>query len=316
MNVIFWGTPKVAVPFLDFLRGRIPVTAAVTQPDAPADRGMKLQPPPVKVFAQSQNIPVLQPEKLKDPAALEAVRALKPELGIVVAYGKLIPRPIIDLFPKGLFNVHFSLLPRLRGAAPMQRAILEGDAQTGVTIFQLTEALDAGDILIQKSAPLAETDDADTLENKLVSLGLLALGEAIDLVQTGRARLTPQQGAPTFAPLLSKEDARIHWDRPAKEISRQVRGLIRMGAFAGLPGGKSLKIFECEPVSASSDSASAAAKDAAPGAILRFERRRGFVVKCRQDALLVLRVQPEGKKPSDAWSFLQGARLKEGDQLA
>lgn len=307
MKVLFWGTPETAVPFLEFLHGRTPVSAVVTQPDAAVGRGLRVQPSPVKVFAAQRGIPILQPEKLKDPAAIEAIRGLKPDLGIVVAYGKLIPRAIIDLFPKGLFNVHFSLLPRLRGAAPMQRAILEGDAETGVTLFQITEALDAGDLLVQKSIPLAEGDDAISLEGKLVPLGLEALGEALDLVQRGAAILTPQKGTPTFAPMLSRDDARIDWTRPAAQISRQVRALIRLGAHTRLPSGKLIKILQCDAVPG------AGGKN--PGAVRAFERDKGFLVECGEGSLLVRRVQPEGKKPCDAWPFLQGARLKEGDRL-
>ncbi len=308
MNLIFWGTPQTAVPFLKFLRQENSVAAVITRPDESSGRGLKIHPSPVKIFSESNHISVLQPDKLKDPAFIQTLKSLNPEMGIVVAYGKLIPRSIIDLFPKGLFNVHFSILPRLRGAAPMQRAILEGETQTGVTIFQITEELDAGAVLVQKPIGIAEGEDAETLEQKLIPLGIEALKEALERVQNGSAALSPQKGSPTFAPLLTKEDAKINWNKSALEIARQARAFIRMGAFCRLPNGKLLKILQCGPLPSEPTGSNI-------GAITGFERHRGFIVRCGEGRLLVLRVQLEGKKASDAWSFLQGARLKENDLL-
>lgn len=311
MNILFWGTPQTAVPFLERLCEKEKVVGAVTKIDKASDRGQKLSQSPVKVFAERKNLPVLQPSNLKDAAFAEQVRALQPDLGVVVAYGKIIPQEIIDLFPQGLFNVHFSLLPALRGAAPMQWSLLNGDRETGVCFFRIVPELDAGGVVARKAVPIAPDDDAVTLEAKLVPAGIEVMREALAKIKAGTAEETPQEGDPTFARTLKKEDAKIRWSDPADVISRQVRALVKMGAFCKMPGQKTLKILRAEISRLDPKPFSALPS----GALCQIERGKGFIVKCGDGLLTVLEVQLEGKKPTDAWSFLQGARLKAGDSF-
>lgn len=251
MKVVFWGTPEVSVPFLDFLCRRETVVNIVTQPDKPSRRGQKIQKCPVKLFAGKKNISVLQPASLKDASFLSALSALKPEAGIVVAYGKILPKEVIQLFPKGIFNLHFSLLPHLRGAAPIQWAILRGDKKTGVTSFRISESLDTGNIIAQKEIGISEQDNSVTLEEKLIPLGILVLEETLNLIQNNAIVENPQTGEATFAPLIKKEDTKINWNKPAEEIARQVRALVKIGTFTILPNGKILKILKAEAQSPS-----------------------------------------------------------------
>jgi methionyl-tRNA formyltransferase len=308
MRTVFWGTPQAAVPFLERLCALEDVVGVVTRPDKPSQRGQQVHASPVKALALQKNFPVLQPVQLKDPAFLSALEALKPEVGIVVAYGRILPKEVIALFPKGLFNIHFSLLPRLRGAAPIQWAIINGESRSGVTSFRIDESLDTGRIAVQKSIGVSEHDNELTLEEKLVSLGILAMEETLSGIRSGTLAETEQAGESTVAPLLRKEDFAIDWSRPAEEIARRVRGLVRPGMHCRLPDGKMLKILRAEPVAGGGDASE-------NGLVRSIERGRGFVVKCGIGQLLVLRVQSEGKKEADAWSFLQGARLKPGDRL-
>lgn len=309
MRTVFWGTPRAAVPFLEHLSAHEEVVGVVTRPDKPSQRGQQVHASPVKALAEGRKIRVLQPTDLRDPMFLAELSLLKPELGIVVAYGRLLPAEVIRLFPKGLFNIHFSLLPHLRGGAPIQRAILNGDARTGVTAFRIVETLDAGPIAVQQSIGVSSHDNAVSLEEKLVSLGLLALEELLGRLHAGTVEETPQAGESTAAPLIRKEELKIDWRRPAEEIERRVRAFVRPGVHGLLPDGKWLKLLRAEHRPAESGTAE-------PGLIRSIERGRGFVVECGIGQLLVLRVQSEGKKETDAWSFLQGSRLKPGDRLA
>lgn len=317
MKVVFWGTPEVAVPFLDFLCCRVSVVTIVTQPDQASQRGQKIQKSPVKLFAEKKNISLLQPASLKDASFLSALSVLKPEAGVVVAYGKILPKEAIQLFPKGIFNLHFSLLPQLRGGAPIQRAILRGEKKTGVTSFRIAESLDTGNIIAQKEIGISEQDNAVTLEEKLIPLGILVLEETLNLIQNNAAVENPQTGEATFAPLIKKEEAKIDWNKPAELIARQVRALVRPGAFTCLPNGKILKILRAE-VSQPAFSSQIVSRNEAndpPGTLSGIEKGRCFFVKCVLGTLAVIRVQLEGKKEIDAWSFLQGSRLKIGDRF-
>ena len=311
MRIVFWGTPQVAVPFLESLLKLEEVVGVVTQTDKPASRGQQIHSSPVKLLAEQRGLPVLQPSKLKDEAFLSQLGALKPEAGIVVAYGRIIPPEAIRLFPQGLYNMHFSLLPHLRGAAPIQWAILRGDRQTGVTSFRIEEGLDNGRMLVQKPIGISESDNAISLEEKLVSLGVVVMEETLGQIKAGGLG-RPQEGESTYAPLIQKADARIDWKKPAEEVARQVRGLVRLGAWCKLPDGRHLKILRVEQAQGTVPQAG----ERVPGALRAIEKGRGFVVECEVGALIVLRLQAEGKKETDAWSFLQGSRLKIGDVLA
>lgn len=330
MKIIFWGTPQTSVPFLDFLYQHANVLTVVTQTDKPSSRGQKIHKSPAKLFAEEKRIPVLQPNSLKDEKFISQLALLKPEVGIVIAYGKILPREVIRLFPNGMYNIHFSLLPHLRGGAPIQWSILHGDEKTGVTIFKISETLDSGNIIIQKAIGISPNDNAITLEEKLIPLGISALEELMSQIQNGKIKEKPQVGELTFAPLIKKEDAEIDWNKPAEEIARKVRALIRLGAFCRLPNDKILKIHCAElqnapiqlpPKSLQEDAAipKESGRDFSsqdlPGTLCGLEKGRGFFVKCDVGTLLIIKVQLEGKKEMDAWTFLQGSRLQIGERF-
>ncbi len=310
MRTIFFGTPLTALPFLECLYSKEEVVAVVTRPDKPRGRGQLIQKSPIKVFAEEKKIPIFQPSQLNDPQFVTAIKNLNAEVGIVVAYGRIIPIHLIQLFPKGLYNVHFSLLPRWRGASPIQWAILSGDSATGVTTFKLSETLDTGEILLQKETPISPEEDSISLEKKLIPLGISCLTETLDLVKSGRNSGTPQGNSPSpYARLLKKEDAKISWESSAIEIHRKIRALIRMGPFCILANGKILKILRAQVVDSSVDSS------AEFGTVIKIERGVGFVIICKEGSLLILEVQPEGKNKMNAWSFLQGHKIQEGIRL-
>jgi len=311
MRTIFLGTPVLAVPFLELLQHQTDVRAVITTPDQPAGRGYELKPSPVKETGLSWGLPVLQPEKSGDPGFLETVRGLKPEVGVVVAYGKLLPRALLEIPTHGFLNVHFSLLPAYRGAAPIQWALICGETETGVTLFWLDEGMDTGPILLQRKLPIAPDDDAESLREKLVPLGVDALREALDLLASGRKVAQPQQGAASKAAILKKEDGLLDWSQPAQDLFNRLRGVTPWpGAYVLLHGpGRQhrLKILKAQVVKGG--------EPGGPGAVVRLEGGEGFVIKCGADSLKVTQVQPEGKKPMSAWDYWQGARLKLGDKL-
>ena len=307
LKIIFWGTPQAAVPFLEHLLKDRNVLAVVTQPDKPANRGQALQKSPVKILAEKHGIPVIQPPTLKDPAFAAQIAQLKPDLGIVVAYGRILPKEVISAFPRGIYNIHFSLLPDLRGAAPIQWAILRGLRKTGVCSFKIAETLDSGEIMSVREIQISPEDNSVTLERKLIPPGIETLAETLMMVEKGTSSGKPQEGTPSAAPLIKKEDARISWQAPADEIDRKIRALIRLGAFCRTPVGKTLKLLEAKPLKDSGNQS--------PGTVASIDGKLGFVVKCGSGSLLIRRVRPEGKNEMDAWSFLQGHRLKVGDKF-
>lgn len=309
MKIVFFGTPQVAIPYIEYLHKNEDVIAVVTQTDKPSDRGQEIHKPPVKIFAEKNNIPILQPAKLKEQSFVSQISKFKADAGIAVAYGRILPKEIIDLFSKGLYNIHFSLLPLYRGAAPIQWAIYHGDKKTGVTSFKIAEALDSGNIIVQKEIEILEDDDAISLKKKLIPLGITALEETLKQLKKGKVNEKSQIGNPTVAPLIKKSDAKIDWNRSAREIHNQVRAFIQIGTFCRLPDQKILKLLKTEVANPKSS------ENFVPGTVCEFEKNRGFLVKCNQNNLLVLKVQVEGKKETDAWSFLQGHKLKIGDRL-
>ncbi len=275
----------------------------MTAPDQPAGRGYALKAPEVKVAAQKLALPVLQPETLKNTEVAEQIRSLNAEVGIVVAYGKLLPKEVLSIPKLGFLNVHFSLLPKYRGAAPIQWALINGETETGVTLFWLDEGMDTGPIFLQKKLAIQPEDDAESLRNKLVELGVTLLEEAIALIEKGQIIRQSQAGVPSKAPTLKKEDGQVDWTQPAESISNQLRGMTPWpGTHAG-----HLKILKAKPVYE--------AEKASPGTVIRLVNKEGPVVKCGKNSLALIQVQPEGKKPMSAWSWWQGARLKQGDKI-
>jgi methionyl-tRNA formyltransferase len=226
MRIVFMGSPDFAVPSLEALLARHDVVLVVTQPDKPAGRGAKLTPPPVKVVAERAGVPVLQPASARKPEVAEALRATGAELGVVVAYGKILPKAVLEAFPRGCVNVHGSLLPRWRGAAPIQRAVIAGDRETGVCIMQLDEGMDTGPVLLERRVEIGAEETAGELFGRLAVLGAEALVEAVEGLERGTvvAKAQPAEGA-THAAMLTKADGAIDWERPAAEVAARIRGV-------------------------------------------------------------------------------------------
>ena len=303
MKILFMGTPEFAVPSLNALLGAGHTVCGVfTQPDKPKNRGMKLLPSPVKVCALSHEIPVFQPAKMRDGEALGYLRELDPELIVVAAYGKILPSEILDYPVKGCINVHSSLLPKYRGAAPINWAILNGEAVTGVTIMHMAPALDAGDIISQASTPIGADETAPMLTARLAELGAELLVSAVEAIGAGTAARTPQDEADsTYAPMLSRELSPMDWSKPARTLHDQVRGLLPWPAAVAEFGGIRCKVFSTDiPLQTT---------DAAPGTILE-AGKRGIDIACGGGTVLHIdELQADGGKRMKAADYLRGHPL-------
>lgn len=302
----------MAVPFLKLLKDTTDLCAAVTQPDRPSGRGLKLSPSPVKTCAQELGVQVFNP---KFPAEIaENVRTLAPVLGVAVAYGRILKKEFLASTKLGFLNVHFSLLPAYRGAAPVQWALIRGETETGVTVFWLDEGMDTGPVLVKKTLPISPDDNAATLMERLVVLGVEALRESLELVRAGNPPRVPQSGEASYAALLDSSLSRIDFNCSAREAHNTVRGLaLGPCARVSFPGGE--KPVSVQLVRTSLENCDYSSS-LPPGSITRVERGRGFYVKCIDSELLVLEVRPEGKKTMSGWDFLNGFKLKAGDAFA
>jgi len=313
MRIIFYGTEKCSTDFLELLVNKENVVAVTTQPDRPSDRGLNIQPSPVKTFARKKNLLVFTPEKLSDRTFQTSITNLKPDLGIIVSYGKILPKEILNLPAYKTVNVHFSLLPKYRGAAPIQWALINGEEVTGVTVFFIDEGMDTGDIILQKEVTIKPQDDAISLEDKLVQCGLQLLEETLILMKNKKIEPKPQTGEPGYAPMLKKNDGEINWSKKSTEIYNLIRGTKSWpSAWTRYHSGKLLKILQAKPTSF--DFAESGISFT-PGQIVGIEKKVGFMVGCGEGLLIVEQVQPEGRKPMSAWDFLQGARLKVSDKI-
>jgi methionyl-tRNA formyltransferase len=311
MKVIFMGTAELSCASLETLaRGKnLSVVAVVTQPDKPKGRDLKLQPSPVKTLALKLNLPVLQPERARDEQFIAGLRALKPDLIVVVAYGHILPQTILDLPEFGCLNVHTSLLPKFRGAAPIQWAIANGEIETGVTVMKMDADLDTGPILTQRRIPILPADDFAALHDRLAQLGAELLAQTISDYVSGKIQPVPQptEGA-SHAPKIKKEDGRIDWNQPAKMIRDRLRAFTPWpGAFTFLPTQpklQMLKIWKAEIVERSGKA----------GEILSADKN-GIVVGCGQNTLRILELQREGSRRMNAAEFLAGCALKAGERF-
>src|SRR5213592_991847 len=306
MRVVFFGTPEFAVPSLEALLGEgFDVVAAVTQPDKPQGRSRSTAvPPPVKTAAEAEDIPVLQPERPSDPAFLERLRALAPDVGVVVAYGHILKPDLLALPARGMVNVHPSLLPELRGAAPVEWAIIRGLEKTGVTIMQMDTGMDSGPILHQIPHHLDPDVTGGELSDHLAEMGALALVETLALIGQDALRPVPQDhGRATYAPKLTRESARIDWTRDAAAIARLIRGLDpRPGAWTELDGAE-LKLFGPR----------VAAGQGAAGQVLTADGR--LLIAAGNGAVEIQELQPAGKERMPAGEWLHGARLAAGRRV-
>ena len=314
MRTFFYGTPALAVPFLELLARKSEVAGVLANPDQPAGRSLQVRPAPVKARALELGLNVLQPEK--PAAAVAPLAALKPDLAVAVAYGKLLPPELLAVPALGSLNVHFSLLPKYRGAAPVQWSLVRGEAKTGVTIFWIVPELDAGPVFLQRELEIGPDEDAAGVFSRLTELGLRALEETVDEIAAGRIRREPQSGTPSFAPRLRREDGRVSFARSARAIHDQVRGLrLWPTAYCELrpPAARFVRILKTALPGPSENSAQGARQ---PGTIVRVARGGGILVQCESgSSLWLLTVQPEGKKPIAAADFLNGIRLGVGSFL-
>jgi methionyl-tRNA formyltransferase len=319
MRILFWGTPDFAVPPLRALLGEgHDVVGVVTQPDKPRGRSRtQLDPSPVKRVALEEGLPVLQPEKPRGDEFEAAVRALEPDMSVVVAYGCILPKRVIDLPSAGTLNIHASLLPVLRGAAPIQAAILEGMSETGVTIMQMVPALDAGDMLHVVRTPIGIDETYGELHDKLAEVGALAIVQALALIEAGVSRPVPQDHtASTYAPKIERDMARLDFTRRAIEVSRVTRAFDpRPGAFASL-NGADLKCFGVRLVGDGSDSALDEPTRSSPAGTIRSITDDGLLVRCGEGAVRFLDVQPSGKPRMTAAAWGRGRGASVGDQFA
>lgn len=299
------GTPEIAAAALEAILGAGHTVCGVyTRADKPVGRKQTLTPPPVKRAALAHGLPVFQPATLRDGAAAENIRALAPELIVVVAYGRLLPPDVLSIPPRGCINLHVSLLPRYRGAAPVQWAVINGDKQTGVSIMYLDEGLDTGAILRAEPVEIGENETSGELFERVTETGARTLLAAIEEIAAGTARAVPQNGdAATLAPPLTKEMARFFFDAPARRLHNLIRGLNPWPVAYFLSGGKKIKVLR-----ALCDDAAAGA----PGEILSV---KPLTVACAQGALILEQVVPEGSRPMEGSAWAAGRRFSAGDRL-
>lgn len=311
LKIIFMGTPELAGKSLDALL-RSPdfrIIAVATQPDQPKGRGLKLTPSPVKEIALRENLPVLQPQRAREENFIQQLRELAPDLIVVAAYGQILPQSILDLPRFGCLNVHTSLLPKWRGAAPIQRAILNGENETGVTIMKMDAGMDTGEIVSQEKTRIEFTDNSQTLHDRLAEIGAALLVKTIpDYVSEKiQPRPQPTEGV-SYAAKIKKSDGQINWNQSARAVWNQIRAMIPWpGAFTHLSAGTQpqlLKIWEAEPVEA----------NGSPGEILRADKS-GIVIGCGENSIRVTMLQREGGRRLSAAEFLAGHPFKPGETL-
>jgi methionyl-tRNA formyltransferase len=306
MKIIFSGTPHFAASALAALLKEHQVVAVLTQPDRPAGRGMHLTNSPVKQLALQQGLPILQPTTLKTETVQQALAALEAEVMVVAAYGLILPKAVLQLPRYGCLNIHASLLPRWRGAAPIQRAILAGDSETGITIMQMDEGLDTGDVLLRKVCAIEATDTGQTLHDKLAVLGAASVLEALQMLQENRLAPVKQDNeAACYAAKLTKNEAPIDWRQDARQIERAVRAYNPFPVCQTNLNDVSIKVWQ----------AKLCLNNGNPGKVLAVSKQ-GITVACGKDALCLEVLQRPGGKAQPAVQFLQAMPIKVGDQFS
>lgn len=319
MRILFWGTPEFALPSLGALLGEgHDVVGVVTQPDRPRGRGRTLHPSAVKEFAENEGLAVLQPERARAEDFVDVVRTLAPELNVVVAYGQILSRELLDAPARGSVNVHASLLPALRGAAPVNWAIMRGHAETGITTMRMAEALDAGPILMQVREPILPEETATDLAVRLSELGAETLIETLALMEFGDLSETPQDDdAATYAPRLTRDHAHVDWSAAAPDVANRIRGLDAVPGAWTTWDASELKVYRPR-VAAAGAVRAGAATPAEPGTVLDVEPSHpseGLLVACGEGAVWVREVKPAGKRRMLAADWLRGRGAAPGDRL-
>lgn len=311
LKIVFLGTPEIACGFLSRLAAAgHDIAGVISQPDRPVGRGLKMCCAPVNGLAAELKLEAFKPGSKQDLHSV--IAELKPDLGVVVAYGRLVPQETLALARYGFLNVHFSLLPKYRGAAPVQWALINGEKVTGVTLFWLDKGMDTGPVFLRREVPVLDADDAASLFARLTSAGAELLEEGLAKISAGKITREPQAGEASMAPKLSAADALLDFSRPAAGLLGRVRGLAcgpRARFFLPQPGGRKLAVqvleAELRPGAAGGPA----------GSVLSVEAGAGFIVRCGDGGLLLKKVKPEGKREMPAADFLNGLRLKPGDIL-
>ena len=310
LRIVYFGTPQFAVPSLaTLIASRHPVVGVVTQPDRPRGRGQRLQPGPVKVLALEQGLPVFQPDRLHDAPVADTLAAWAPDLGVVAAYGKLIPEHLLALPRLGMINVHASLLPAYRGAAPVHRAVIAGDAETGVTIMRVVKALDAGGMFARVRRPIGPDETSDVVERGLATAGAALLLEVVEALARGDADDEPQDAArATYAARLTKAEGLIDWRAAALTIHNRVRGLYPWPHAFTYLGAERLIVLRTRPLGARTDTVP-------PGTITASDREGVVVATGDGQQLAILEVQPEGRRAMPVRDFLAGHPIAPGTRF-
>lgn len=304
MKVVYMGTPDFAVlPLESILAAGHEFLGVFTQPDKPKGRGYELTPPPVKVCALAHNLTVYQPKTLKDGEALKILQGLNPDVIVVAAYGKILPKEIINLPQYGCINIHASLLPKYRGAAPIQRCILNGETETGVTVMYMDEGLDTGDMLTKEATPIGPEETAGSLHDRLAQMGARLIVKALPLLENGTAPREKQNDSLScYASMLDKSISKIDWNKTNRQVHNQVRGLNPWPVASTCLNGKTVKIFatKCNDIQGQ------------PGTVLGTDP---LTVACSKGSVEILELQLEGKKRMNAADFLRGHKITPGDPL-
>ena len=306
MRILFWGTPDFAAPTLRALVGEgFEVVGVVTQPDKPQGRSREIIPSAVKQIALEEDLPLFQPKNARDPELIEMLNVIKPDISIVVAYGHILPKMVIDLPAKGTLNIHASILPALRGAAPIQAAIMQGLSKTGISIMRMVPALDAGPVLVQAETEVYDDETYGELQTRLAELGALTLLEALALISVGKANEVPQdESRATYAPKINREASRINWKKSAIEIARLIRAFDpKPGAFTTSEKGD-IKLFGPRLLDGLSGK---------PGEVIKVTGE--LIIGCGVDSIRISEVQPTGKKRMAAHDWARGRGAKVGDRL-
>jgi methionyl-tRNA formyltransferase len=309
MRSVFFGSPEFAVPCLEALHEISEIAAVISQPDRPAGRGLSMRPPAVKQRALELGLDVWQPKKVRKPEFAERLRALEADVGVVVAYGRILPRAVLDAPRTGCVNVHASLLPRWRGAAPIQWSIVHGDTETGVTLMQMNEGMDTGPILATARTVIEHDDDAASLGERLSKLGAELLREELPRYVAGELTPVPQDDTQaTMAPLLDKANGRIDWNKPAREVHNHIRAMNPWpGAFATL-GARRIKVFRTQDSTLDPEGAS-------PGEVIALDSE-GILVACSEGTIELQELQESGRKRVDARAFITGRGIRVGDRFS